>query len=256
MTMSRSAVTWARASGRWTLSTTEVPSRRAPLWTCATEAAASGSSSTPAKTSGRGRPSSDSTALATTGHGDAGTSDCSWASSRANAGPMRSGRVASIWPSLTNVTPPSARASRTDRATPVSVSPAGTPPLPRRYPPRPCFVAMVTIRAYRRLRRHRAGRPRSQGIGRGREPVGTIASRMTRTASPRATAQARPRRMRSRVWTVLISAVRSLPRVWMSSSTPGIRPMSWTMPPNVHDTSRLTTMVRGHPRARRAAGVR
>ena len=185
MTMSRSAVTWALASGRWTLSTTEVPSRRAPLWTCATEAAASGSSSTPAKTSGRGRPSSDSTALATTGHGDAGTSDCSWASSRANAGPMRSGRVASIWPSLTNVTPPSARASRTDRATPESVSPAGTPPLPRRYPPRPCFVAMVTIRAYRRLRRHRAGRPRSQGIGRGREPVGTIASRMTRTANPK-----------------------------------------------------------------------
>ena len=87
MTMSRSAVTWARASGRWTLSTTEVPSRRAPVWTCATEAAASGSSSTPAKTSGSGRPSSDSTALATTGHGDAGTSDCSWASSRANAGP-------------------------------------------------------------------------------------------------------------------------------------------------------------------------
>ena len=126
MTMSRSAVTWALASGRWTLSTTEVPSRRAPLWTCATDAAASGSSSTPAKTSGIGRPSSDSTALATTGHGDAGTSDCSCASSRANAGPMRSGRVASIWPSLTNVTPPSASASRTDRATPESVSPAGT----------------------------------------------------------------------------------------------------------------------------------
>ncbi len=45
---------------------------------------------------------------------------------------MRSGRVASIWPSLTKVTPPSASAPRNDRATAESDSPAGTCARPRR----------------------------------------------------------------------------------------------------------------------------
>ena len=82
---------------------------------------------------------------------------------------------------------------------------------------------------------------------RGSDPVGMIASRMTSRASPKATAQASPRRMRSKAWTVLTSAVRSVPVVWTSSSMPGIREMSWTMPPNVHDTTRLTRIVRGQP---------
>ncbi len=46
MTMSRSAVTCARASGRCTLRTTGVPSRSVAAWTWATDAAASGFSST------------------------------------------------------------------------------------------------------------------------------------------------------------------------------------------------------------------
>ena len=98
-----------------TFTTTDSPEGSRARCTCPIEAEAIASGSKSAKSSSIGRPSSASTSLRTTAGGSAGTLACNCCNSSANLTPTRSGRVLRIWPSLMNVGPSSAAASRRPR---------------------------------------------------------------------------------------------------------------------------------------------
>ena len=96
----RSWCTRADTDGRWTLTTTGVPSRRVAACTWAMEAAASGVCSTEAKAEERGPPSSSVSTCSTTGHG----SGVTWSRHHLNSATSSGGKTPSpdamIWPSL------------------------------------------------------------------------------------------------------------------------------------------------------------
>jgi hypothetical protein len=126
-------------SGRRTLTTTSSPVTSRAAWTCAIEAAASGSWSIQANAS-----STRSSAMtrATTGHGSGVTLSCSLDSSAANSGGSRSRRVDRAWPNLVNTTPLRSSAQLSDRA---SEAVSGVLPL-RNSGPRPARVKIRTMR--------------------------------------------------------------------------------------------------------------
>ena len=145
--MSRSRSTTAATPGRRTLTTTSSPSGSRAACTCATDAAASGSRSTTVKASSTGRPRSAASEAATVSHGTGAARSCSAVSSSTNSAGSRSRRVDSCWPSLTNVTPPSSSAARSERASCRRAAADEGPGCgrPRRNRPRPCRSAMRTI---------------------------------------------------------------------------------------------------------------
>ena len=138
-TMSRSGPTSPAAAGLRTLTTTRSPDGSVATCTWAIEAAAIGASAKLANFSLTGPPSEPSSTALMSGHATLGASSCSRLSSAMNSCGSRSRRVESTWPSLTNVTPPSSRASRSERASrarPSVVASSARRP-PRRYGSRP-----------------------------------------------------------------------------------------------------------------------
>ncbi len=103
----------------------------------------------------------------------------------------RSRRVASSWPSLTKLTPPSSSASRTDRASPArrAGTSASRGRRPRRWGRRPWRAAIWLIWRYRRARSSRCRTARAHASGR-TDPLGRTAS--ARTTNAIATSSAIP----------------------------------------------------------------
>ena len=97
----RSARTMAWMLGRCTLTTTSVPSASVARWTCASEAAPSGSRSKEAKRASGGAPSSERTMLSTCSYGKGGTVFWSLSSSVRQAAGRTSARLETIWPTFT-----------------------------------------------------------------------------------------------------------------------------------------------------------
>ena len=89
-----------RYSGRSTLIATSRPSVVTARWTCAIEAAPTGTGSIEAKSCSIGLPRPCSIAALIASNGAGGRLSCSKARSRAASSPTRSGRVASAWPNL------------------------------------------------------------------------------------------------------------------------------------------------------------
>ena len=96
----RSWRTRADTDGRWTLTTTGVPSHRVAACTCTMEAAASGLRSTAEKTDESGLPSSSVSTCSTTDQGSGAT----WSRHHLNSATSSGGKTPSpdamIWPSF------------------------------------------------------------------------------------------------------------------------------------------------------------
>lgn len=108
----RSVRTTSAMPGRCTFSTTASPVSSIAAWTCAMDAAPSGTVSMPAKQAPSGRPSSDSITLRISSKGSGGTESWSFFSSSVNSRGSRCVRDESSWPSFTNVGPSSTKARR------------------------------------------------------------------------------------------------------------------------------------------------
>ena len=109
---SRSRSIASRMPGRSTLTTTSRPSLSVAACTWAMEAAASGATSKPAKSSATGWPSEASMRAFASAPSKGGTRSWSFASSSAMSGGSRSRRVETTWPNFTKIGPSSSSARR------------------------------------------------------------------------------------------------------------------------------------------------
>ena len=110
-----SRATTSSIPGRWTFTTTGVPSTSTARWVCPIDAAASGSNSNDANARSTGSPSSASSTARTSASGTVRTSARSLASSSVVAAGSTSVRVEAIWPSLTSIPPESSSTARNRR---------------------------------------------------------------------------------------------------------------------------------------------
>ena len=109
---SRSLTMRSRMPGRSTFTTTASPVFSTAPWTCASEAAPSGSVSNSANSSPTGAPRAASIRSRAWSTGNGGTRSCSFASSSARSAGSRSRRVDSACPNLMKMGPSVSNASR------------------------------------------------------------------------------------------------------------------------------------------------